>query len=197
MVTTTVAAQGNMLQVLEIPLEDIVGEHPEISTLAKELSLPPYHLPPFDLLTENALQQLASLSPITVVKQKPKKNDPQDTKYLCIGNLRLFRWCKAFRGPKTVIPVIVNPWLRPEAIRENHLLELLIMPPLLGVPPKGLEPLAFAWDQTNEQRQLDTLMTSRDIKAFERLFGVDHRILKKKKKKKNDETNDNPPVTER
>jgi len=165
-------------QVLDIPIEDIVGEHPEIEALTRELSLPPFYLPPDCLLTANTLHLLTSRYPVTVVKQKASKNGPQETRYLCTGHLRLFRWCKAYLGPKSVIPVIVRTRLRPEIIRENYLLELLIVPALLGAPPKSLKLLASAWVRADKQNQLDKLVSSTGIKTFAKLYGVDRRVYK-------------------
>jgi hypothetical protein len=166
-------------QVLDIPLEDIVGEHPEIETLTKELSLPPLYLPPDCLLRANTFHLLTSCYPITVVKQKTSKNNPQETKYLCTGHIRLFRWCKAYLGPKSVIPVIVRTRLKHDIIRENYLIELLIVPALLGAPPKSLKPLASAWIRADDKGLLHKLVTSTDVKTFAKLFGVDHRVYKK------------------
>jgi hypothetical protein len=170
---------GANKQVLEVPLESIFGVHPEIEALERELAFPPCQSPAFDMLSDHALNRFATLYPITVVKQKPRKNDSLDTSYLCVGNVRLFMWLKAYWGPKRVITVIVSPWLAPDVVREYRLIELLLTPPLLGVPPKSLRLMAASWSKANEQRQLDKLLAKSDNKGFASLFGVDHRILKK------------------
>lgn len=139
--------------------------------LSAELSLPPGYLPPLDLITAKSLHEIVRRLYITVTKQK--------SGYICTGQFRLFRLCKACLDPESPIPVVVRPRTGIDAIRENLLIELLLIPALLGTPRNNLKQLGAAWSRADEHQLLTKLLTTTDLKACAKLFGVDPRFLKK------------------
>ena len=172
------------VEIIQLPLSDIIGLHPNLVSLYEDLSVPVMRKnQPGKELTVSEIRDLLSSFPLTVTRLR--------SGMYCIGNVRLYQIASNILPSNEKIRCVLEKGARQDILTRRALTEMLIAPACLGVHHANLTSLvavakrerlkaleeektqSLAKDQVEEEIQ-------KLEKRFAKIYRVDQRSLREK-----------------
>ena len=172
------------MEIIQLPLSDINGIHPNLESLYEELSVPVMRKSPQGKeFTKIEIRDLLSTFPLTVARQRSGT--------YCIGNVRLYHIARDILPSNEKIRCIVQKGSPQETLRRIALTEMLIAPACLGVHHANLTSLVAIAKrerlkalEEDKKQSLGMNKAKEEMQAlkkrFAKIYRVDQRSLREK-----------------
>ncbi len=163
--------QAREVEIRRVSLADISGVHNAILELEHELSLPPLSLPSREALSAGILRVTLKAYPVWVVKAKEK--------FICVGNVQMYRLAASCMAPRDEIPVLVfHTRSTRDAIKTNYLVERYVLPAVFALEMDDVRRLHEVWQNNLDNSHFKTAFPVTTTTAFADVFRVSPRSLR-------------------
>lgn len=154
-----------------VSLADIADVHDAILELERTLSLVPLSLPSPEMRNAKILRPVLAAYPVWLARAKEK--------FVCVGNVQMYRLANLCMSPNDEIPALVfKARNKRDVVQMNYLVERYGLPALFALQLDDVRRLHDVWKNNLDSQQFKRAFPITTTTAFANAFHVSPRSLK-------------------